>query len=141
LPGVCLAPYVALSGFDYPLSGFLLPEPLSHLSGPSTLGIFPFRVFLPSKSAASFEAVCSHALRADAPGLGNKQTPDSRAFLPSKSRILKPGIAQKSEPLLSWGFASLRLYPLQPCRLFPAHSSFALSVYPSHKTVTTNPVL
>jgi hypothetical protein len=49
LAGVCLAPYVALSGFDYPLSGFLLPEPLGPVSCPSALG------FLPLQSLSPFE--------------------------------------------------------------------------------------
>jgi hypothetical protein len=41
LPGVCLTPYVALSGFDYPLSGLLLYVPLNHFSGPSIPGVHP----------------------------------------------------------------------------------------------------
>jgi hypothetical protein len=39
--------YVPPAGFDYPLGGFLLPRPLDHFSGPSALGVFPFRVLLP----------------------------------------------------------------------------------------------
>jgi hypothetical protein len=42
---VCLALVVALSGFDYPLSGFLLPKPLSPISDPSVLGIRPSEPF------------------------------------------------------------------------------------------------
>jgi hypothetical protein len=52
----CLSLFVALSGFDYPLSGFLLPKPLSRLSDSSVPGISPFRAFLPSKSRSSLEA-------------------------------------------------------------------------------------
>jgi hypothetical protein len=42
---VCLALYVALSGFDYPLSGLLLPKPLSLFSDPSVPGIRPSELF------------------------------------------------------------------------------------------------
>jgi hypothetical protein len=51
----CLSLFVALSGFDYPLSGFLLPKPLSPVSDSSVPGISPFRVFLPSKSRFPLE--------------------------------------------------------------------------------------
>jgi len=105
---VCRALYVALSGFDYPLSGFLLPDPPSHLSGSSVHGIFPCRVLLPLKIRASSEVVCSLGLRFFAPGRGGKN-PDFRALLPSKSRVLHRGVTQQAEPLLSWGYASLRL--------------------------------
>jgi hypothetical protein len=59
---VCLALFVPLSGFVYPLSGFLLPKPLDHFSDPSVPGILPFRVFLPSKSGSSLEASFSLAV-------------------------------------------------------------------------------
>jgi hypothetical protein len=59
---VCLALFVPLSGFDYPLSGLLLPKPLDRFSDPSVPGIPPFRVFLPSKSVSSLEASCSLAV-------------------------------------------------------------------------------
>lgn len=39
----------------YPLSGSLLPRPLSHISGPSVHGVHLFRVLLPSRSSASLE--------------------------------------------------------------------------------------
>jgi hypothetical protein len=82
--GVCLAPYVALSGFDYPLSGFLLPIPLSHFPDSSVLGIFPFRVFLPLKSATSREVCCSHALGLAASGRRPQARPELQSFVPSK---------------------------------------------------------
>lgn len=57
--GVCLAPFVPLSGFDYPLNGLLLPNPLSRVSDSSVRGFHPFRVFLPVKSRTPLEASCS----------------------------------------------------------------------------------
>ena len=54
--------YVALSGFGYPLSGLLLPGPLSHVSGSSVLGVCPFRVLLPLKCWSLFRGASSLAL-------------------------------------------------------------------------------
>jgi hypothetical protein len=44
----CLASAAPPSGFDHPLGGFFLPDPLDLISDPSALGVLPFRVFLPS---------------------------------------------------------------------------------------------
>jgi hypothetical protein len=82
LAGVCLTPYVPLSGFDYPLSGFLLPHPLDRFSDPSVLGVHPFRVFLPSKSQVSLETLCSPALSPTEPGLGSR-----KAWTPEPSSL------------------------------------------------------
>jgi len=41
--------------FVYPLSGFLLLNPLDRFSGPSVHGVYPFRVLLPLKSRTSLE--------------------------------------------------------------------------------------
>jgi hypothetical protein len=41
----CPALFVPLSGFGYPLSGFLLPKPLNHLSGSSVPGVNPSELF------------------------------------------------------------------------------------------------
>jgi hypothetical protein len=46
----------------YPLSGFLLPTPLNHFSGPSVPGILSFRVLLPQTSHPSLEVRCSLTL-------------------------------------------------------------------------------
>lgn len=43
----CLASAAPPAGFDYPLGGFFLPDPLDPISDPSALGVLPFRVFLP----------------------------------------------------------------------------------------------
>mgnify|MGYP003572247310 len=66
------------------------------------------------------------------PGLGVPKKLGLQSFVLFKEPCsLVFGIAQKPEPLLSWGFASLRLFPLQPCKPFQALSSFALSVQDS----------
>jgi hypothetical protein len=125
----CLSLYVALSGFDHPLSGLLLPDPLSHIPDSSVHGIYPFRVLLTLKSCAPYEVGCSPDLWCSAPGRRQQRNLAFRALVPSKSRVLQTAIKQKTEPLLSWGYTSLRHYPLQPFQPLRAFYSSALSVH------------
>lgn len=50
-PGVYLTPSVPLSGFQGPLSGLLLPNPLNRISGPSVPGVAPLQSFAPFKAS------------------------------------------------------------------------------------------
>lgn len=127
LARVCLTLSVALSGFGYPLSDFLLPEPLSRFFRPKRSWDFPlqsFSHFEERQPLSRLFALLPLALLA--PAGYTRQRSDFRALLPPKSRVLRPGIAQKAEPLLSWGFASLGPFPLRPCQPLQADSSFAL---------------
>jgi len=101
----CLTLYVALSGFDYPLSGLLLLNPLNHYFRFKRSWGSPFRVLLPSKSCCLSRgpllscrfvgSVTFHRRRTDS---------DFRALLPLKSRTRTSTLTWIWEPLLSWGF-------------------------------------
>lgn len=118
IPEACLASYVPPAGFGHPLGGFLLPDPLDHISGPSAHGVIPFRVFLPaeepcfSRSLIALLSLAWHRLRR------TDVTRNFRALLPppeprSQTTRLTPSGAV---PLL--GFSSWRLSPPRPCYPF-----------------------
>lgn len=111
---VCLALYVALSGFDYPLSGFLLPVLGIHLSGPSVLGVIPFRVLFPLPSWTPFQGLCSLALSPAASGLDRETVRTSEPFSRQRACLALPVVTPVTESLLSWGSTSLRLNSSDP---------------------------
>lgn len=120
--------------FVYPLSGLLLQNPLSHFSDPSVLGIFSFRVFLPSKSRTSLEALAllpfsPQPATADFFGRAARlQSVGLQSFSPFEEPC-SPGplLHDLREPVLSWS-SRLWGFPLRPFLARQSHSSFALSV-------------
>jgi hypothetical protein len=69
---VCLALYVALSGFDYPLSGFLLRGPGVPFFRPQRSWGLPLQRFVPTADRYSSQSPCSLALCLSASGLDRK---------------------------------------------------------------------
>jgi hypothetical protein len=106
--------YVALSGFDYPLSGFLLQVLGIHLSGPSVLGVFPFRAFFPLPSRTPSQGLCSLDLFPFASGHDRERAWPSEPLSRQRACLALPAITQTTESLLSWGSPSLRLHSFDP---------------------------
>jgi hypothetical protein len=106
--------YVALSGFDYPLSGFLLQVLGIHFSGPSVLGVFPFRVLFPPSSWTPSQGRCSLDLSPFASGLDRGRARPSEPCSRQRACLALPAVTQTTESLLSWGSPSLRLNSFDP---------------------------
>lgn len=138
---VCLALYVALSGFHYPLSGFLLPGPVSHLPDSSVLGVFPFRVLLPSKRWSLSRGASSLALGSAGPGRDTDESVDFRALFASKSRVLCFRYCTEDRTVTLLGFHISGAF--SPPTRQALSSSFPLLhfLFMTSKTTTINPVL
>jgi hypothetical protein len=129
LTRVCLTLYVALSGFDCPLSGLLLPGPLSHVSGPSVLGVFPFRALLPLKSASlsrSRMLSCPWLCRTR-PGVPCSAWTSERCSL--QRALFCNLVLHRRQNRCSHGVVISEVFPLRPLPPFQAASSFALFVH------------
>lgn len=111
---VCLSLYVALSGFVYPLSGFLLHGPGDPVSGPSVLGVLPCRVLFPLLSWTPFQGLCSPALFLSASGLDRKTARTPELCSQQRACLTSPAFTPTTESLLSWGSPSLGLCSLDP---------------------------
>jgi hypothetical protein len=111
--------YVALSGFDYPLSGFLLQVLGIHLSGPSILGVFPFRALFPLPSWTPFQGLCSPDLFPFAFG-ESREGSAFRALFPTASlpRVARCYTDNGVATLL--GFCIFEASLFRPCRLTTA---------------------
>jgi hypothetical protein len=111
---VCLSLFVALSGFDYPLSGLLLRVLRIHLSGPSVLGVFPFRVLFPLASCVPFQDRCSPALSLFGSGHDHEPAGTPEPCSRQRACLALPVVTPTTESLLSWGSAPLRPYSFDP---------------------------
>jgi hypothetical protein len=100
---VCLTSFVALSGFGHPLSGFLLPSLGFHLSGPSVLGVYPFRAFFPRLSRSPLRASCSPALSLPASGLDDETVWAPELCSQPRACLAPTVVTPRVESLLSWG--------------------------------------
>jgi len=97
--------------FVYPLSDFLLQNPLSRFSDSSVPGVHSFRVFLPSTIGASLETPCSPVLCSATCGhrflglVARLQSVGLQSFAPVEEPC-SPGLLLHNlrEPLLSWSF-------------------------------------
>jgi hypothetical protein len=112
-----------------PLSGLLLPEPVNPVSGPSVLGVFPFRVLFPLKSWSLSRGASLLALGSLAPGRECTFKLRLQGFVPFKERCSENRYCTESRTDTLLGFASLRLSPSDPASPFRLFSSLALSVH------------
>jgi hypothetical protein len=128
LPGFASPRTLRFQGF-YPLNAFLLLEPLNRVSGPSVLGVNLFRVFFPSKSRTSFEALCSPALFLSRRSRSNENSTDFRALLPLKSATRRPSFYMDRGATTLLRFPSLRhpLVPAYPFGFAPLLRFFSLT--------------
>jgi hypothetical protein len=116
LTRVCLALYVALSGFDYPLSGFLLRVLGIPISGPSVPGVTPFRVLFPLWSWAPFRGPllsCPFFVGVR-PKTANDR--DFRALFPTASLPRAGGYYTDDGVAALLGFFIFEALLFQPCR-------------------------
>lgn len=90
---------------SYPLSGLLLPKPLSYVSSPSVLGVHLSRVLLPSKSASPLGVDSSLALL---PACFGRTTDKART---SEFSLLKSG-ARSNRFYTSVGASTLLRYSI-----------------------------
>jgi hypothetical protein len=127
--GVCLAPFVALSGFVYPLSGLLLPKPLDPLfQVQAFLGLTPSE-FFPLRRAQPLSRLFA-PLSFDAPNAADVHDIAWTSELFSLRRAV-----HSQNKLLHWfwsrsslGVRHLWGIPPRPCQPFRADSSSVLSI-------------
>lgn len=104
-PGVCLTPQVPFSGFDYPLNGFFLSNPLNPISDSSVHGAFSFRVLPSTKILAPFGVRSSHAVLTT-----------TEPYSLCRAALARSIVKSTQEPSLSWSSTSLKLSPRCPCQ-------------------------
>lgn len=110
-----------------PLSGLLLPEPVNHVSGPSVLGVFPFRVLFPLKSWSLSRGASLLVFGSFAPGRECVSKPRLQGFIPFKEQCSENRYCTEDRTYTLLGFASLRFSPSDPASPFRLFSSSALS--------------
>jgi hypothetical protein len=122
----CLPSAAPSSGFDHPLGGFFLPDPLDLISDPSALGVFPFRVLLPSFEPYPFQDLTALLSLAHAWSVNSNPELRLQSFALDSGAALTVLAINKDRSRSSLGvhiFEAFSLAPLPPLRV---DSSFAL---------------
>lgn len=122
----CLASAAPPSGFDHPLGGFFLPDPLDLISDPSALGVLPFRVFLPSVEPCPFRDLPALLLLAHAWSVSSNPELHLQSFALDPGAALTISAINRSGSRSSLGVFISEVFSLAPLSPLRADSSFAL---------------